>query len=333
MKAVIPVAGVGTKLRPHTHTIPKALVSVAGKPIIGHIIDFLIEGGISEFVFIIGHLGSRIEDYVREHYQTKVRLEFVIQRHPREGSAHAIWMAKHLLENEKEILIALGDTIINLDIKAFLQTQGNLVGVYKVPNPTKVGIAEINRDNTVKRFVEKPKIPKSNLGLVGIYKITHVRALLDAIAYLFENNLTTNGEYHLTDALMEMLVRGQQFATIEVSSWHDCGEKDSLLAANALLLNRFDFEPSNETFPNTIIIHPVKIDSECTINNCIIGPNVVIGSNSSLQNCIINNSIVGSYSSLENLILNNSLLGNDTFMRGASQSLNVGDNTEISFGE
>lgn len=331
MKAIIPVAGIGTKLRPHTHTQPKALVSVAGKPLIGHIVDFLRKGGVDEFIFVIGYMGEKIKNYLSKTYQKEISIEFVIQN-PRIGSADAIALCTQFIKDEKEILIMLGDSIINLDIEAFINHPNSILGIQKVPKPSLLGIAEINKEGFVKKLIEKPKIPKSNLGLVGIYKIKHVNKLLDAIQHLKKNQITTNGEYSLTDALMEMVNQGEVMTTIEVNNWFDCGKKETLLKANQQLLRNLDPAPVDKSiYPNTVFIQPVKIGANCNIKNSIIGPNVVIGDDTNINDSIIKNSIIGSFSTLENMMLIDSLLGHDTLLKGAFKDLNVGDHTEISF--
>ncbi len=333
MKVIIPVAGLGSRLRPITHTQPKVLVPIAGKPILAHIIDYLLEAGISEFVFILGYLGEKIEAFVNTNYQDKIQAQFVNQE-PREGSAHALWVGRHFFENEKEILIFFGDSIVNLDMQAFLKSTTSTVAVKKVLNPTLFGIAEINPDTQiVSKVIEKPKIPKSNLALVGVYKINNVPLLVQSIDFLVKNNLRTNSEFQLTDALMHMIHEGEQIKPFFTDNWFDCGRKDTLLEANAILLNSHHHQQKTyKEFPNAIIIPPVSIGNHCKIEHAIIGPNVAIGENTIIHKAIVKNSIIGSFSELNEVVLQNSIIGNDTILRGLVQSLNIGDNTEINFG-
>lgn len=334
MKAVIPVAGVGTMLRPHTHTQPKALVPVAGKSLLSHIIDFLLDGGIREFVIVIGYMGNKIRSHIKEHYgHLDIQIDFVLQE-PREGSAHAILTAKSLIDPEESFLIMFGDTIVNCKLNDFLEADHTVIGVKKVDSPGLFGIAEVTQGtHQVKKLIEKPKIPKSNLGLVGIYKISKASLLFDEIEDMIATQHRTNDEYHLTDALMKMLQAGENIRIAEVDSWYDCGKKETLLEANSILLNRPNFPTSDYTDDDeTIIIQPVKIGENCVIRHSIIGPDVVVGDNTTINNSIIKNSIIGSFSELSNVILDQSIMGNDTFLRGVSQSLNIGDNTEINLG-
>jgi glucose-1-phosphate thymidylyltransferase len=329
MKIIIPVAGTGCMLRPHTNTQPKPLVPIAGIPILGHIVNTFKKAGFREFVFIIGYFGSKIEEFIQTNYKNSIDYEFVVQR-PREGLAHAIWTARNNFRNEKEIVIALGDTIVEMNFVELLQKEGAWLGVKKVDNPKEFGIAEIGRGFTVKRLVEKPKIPISNEALVGIYKINNIPLLLECIEEMFFNQEKTNGEYHLTDALMKMIQRGTVFNAIEVSRWYDCGKKDALLAANATLLNYPEIPKSlAENYTGNIIIQPVRIGDNCSIKNSIIGPNVSIGDNAQLDACIIKGSIIGTFSTLKNVVLYQSIVGSDVKITGIKQSLNIGDNTEI----
>jgi len=332
MKAIIPVAGIGSKLRPHTHTQPKALVPVAGKPILVHIIDMLVSGGIKDYCFIIGYLGDKIESYITEYYQSQdLNIEFIIQE-PREGIGHALWCAREAIRTQPEVLIMLGDTILNLDIQQFLDTPNSVLGIKKVDTPGNFGVVEIDEDGLVQRVIEKPQIPKSNLALVGIYKLNNPKLFVDAIERMMDQKIKTLGEYQLTDALMLLLEQGDTMTVHPVNNWYDCGKKESLLEANAILLGGDEFmEIEQYNFANSIIIPPVSIAPNCDIQNSIIGPNVAIGESTVVKNSIIENSIVGSFSKLEVAVLNQSVIGSDTVLAGPSQSLNIGDNTEISF--
>ena len=332
MKAIIPVAGIGSKLRPHTHTQPKALVPVAGKPILSHIVDTLISGGIKDYCFIIGYLGDKIESFIEEYYQAEeLNVEFVVQE-PREGIGHALWCARESIRGQKEVLIMLGDTILNLDIKEFLKVPQSALGTKKVETPGNFGVVEIDTQDNVKRLIEKPKIPKSNLALVGIYKLNKPTLFVESLEQIIGRGIKTLGEYQLTDALMEMLKHGESMSIFPVNNWYDCGKKESLLEANGILLSSDEFMTTSDyNFPNSIIIPPVSIANNCRIENSIIGPNVAIGEDTLIRNSIIENSIIGSFSSLEVAVLNGSVIGSDTILKGPSQSLNIGDNTEINF--
>lgn len=330
MKAIIPVAGTGAKLRPHTYTQPKALIPIAGKTILSFIVDQLHEAGINEFIFIIGYLGEKIRDYANLAFP-HLTCHFV-QQDQRQGTGHAIELAKNLVGND-EVLVALGDTICEFDVKEMINSPYNMLGVKKVDDPRQFGVAEIDENGFIEHVVEKPSIPKSNMALVGLYKIKETAFMYGCLHHLFAEDIKTYGEYSLTDALDFMIKRGASFKAFKVRNWYDCGKKNSLLECNATLLKKSggNVKLHNE-YKGSIIIPPVSIAPGCTINDSIIGPHVAIGANTRISKSIVRESIIGSYTNLFDAVLDNSLIGSDASVKGSSRSLNIGDNTEIEFG-
>jgi len=329
MKVIIPVAGAGTRLRPHTFTQPKPLIPVAGKPIIASIIEQLSEVGIDEFIFIIGYLGDKIKDYIESKYN-HLNIKFVYQD-DRLGIGHALWVARREYESCNEILIVLGDIIFDGDIKNILNSPNSCLGIKKVEDPREFGVVVLGDDGIIKQVVEKPRIPKSNLALVGVYKLTDIPKFIESLTYIIDNNIRTRDEYQLSDALMYMVEQGTKFTTCPIENWFDCGKKDILLETNAMLLKRKIKTEPEYLFENTIIIQPVSIGENCSIKNSIIGPNVSVGDNSTLNYTIVRNSIIGNFASIEEAVLHRSIIGSDASIKGLSQSLNIGDNTEIDF--
>lgn len=331
IKAVIPVAGPGTKLRPHTHTQPKPLIPVAGKPILGHIVDSLIAAGIRDFVFIVGYLGEKIESYVTETYGSRIHIEIVVQT-PQEGLGHAIWTAREAVSDCDEVLIALGDTIFDADISRFLTAPSTVLGVQVVDDPRQFGVVETDEETgTVTAVAEKPRIPKSNLAMVGLYKVNEVRRLLNALDALITRP-GAQGPFHLTDGLNALLKEGVKISTVTVENWFDCGKKESLLATNRLLLERHN-ENKTYQFDNTLIIPPVHIGANCKISNSVIGPYVAVAEHATIHNSVVRNSLLGAWSELQGVVLDGSVIGNDSRIVGKSMSMNIGDNTEIDFNE
>lgn len=331
MKAIIPVAGIGSRLRPHTHTQPKSLIPVAGKPILAHIIDELIHQGIKDFIFIIGYMGDKIEKYVTTNYPG-VKSQFVIQTSGK-GTAHALWLTKDMVNPDEEMLIVFGDTIFKANLKDIIASEYSTLGVKKVEDPRDFGVAELNDEGFISKLVEKPRIPKSNLALVGVYKIRNAGSLFDAIQYVLDHNIKTLDEYNLTDVLMHMIKSGEKMTTFKVENWFDCGKKDILLETNAILLKEGGFKkPDAKQYVNTIIIPPVFIGKDSLISNSIIGPFVSIGEKAIVDYAIIKNSIIGPHSQLEYANLQNSIIGNDASLKGSPLSLNLGDSTEINLG-
>ncbi len=329
MKIIIPVAGIGSKLRPHTHTQPKALVPVAGKPILAHIVDSLVQAGLTDFVFIIGYLGDKIESFITEKYPG-IQASFVVQE-PREGTGHAVWLAHPLIAKDEDILIVLGDTIVEFDLKRIINVPHSLLGVKKVDDPRNFGVAEIDQEGFIIRLAEKPVIPKSNQALVGVYLIRESAMLMDILGTMVLSKQKSRDEYNLTEAIMKMIDKGAKVATFQVGNWYDCGSKANLLETNAVLLKRTAAGKGVYDFKNTIIIEPVSIAGDCDICDSIIGPNVSIGERTIVKSSIINNSIIGAFSQLETAILHQSVVGSDAYLKGLSHSLNIGDSTEIDF--
>jgi glucose-1-phosphate thymidylyltransferase len=327
MRAIIPVAGAGKKLRPHTYTQPKALIPIAGKAVLGIIIEQLQKEGITEFVFVVGYLGDKIRDYI-EKYHTDITAHFV-QQNDRQGTAHAINLTKDIVQND-EVIVILGDTLCEYNLREVLDAPHSILGVKKVDDPRSFGVAELNEDGSIVRVVEKPQIPKSNMALVGIYKIKESGVMFECLDKLFNEEITTEGDYNLTDALECMLQKGIYFQSFKVSNWFDCGKKDTIIESNATLFKKFGSSyAKTDTHTNAIIIDPVSIGHNCVLHNCVIGPNVAIGNNVTIENAILRESIVSPYTKLVNVVLENSLIGSDVFINGITQSLNIGDNTEI----
>ena len=330
MKAIIPVAGAGTKLRPHTYTQPKALIPIAGKTILSFIVDQLQEAGITEFIFIVGYLGDKIKDYVSQTYP-ELKAHFVYQNE-RQGTGHAIELTRNIVAGD-EVFVVLGDTICEYDIQEVINSPFSMLGIKKVDDPRHFGVATISEAGFVEQVVEKPSIPKSNIALVGLYKIKESDILFECLQHLFTNNTAEAGVYHLTDAIDCMIQRGAKFQAFKVKNWFDCGKKESLLDSNATLLKKFGGNTSEtHNYPHTIIIPPVSIAPGCEISHSIIGPHVAIGANTHIQHSIVRDSIIGSYTHLFEVVLDNSLIGSDASVKGLSRSLNIGDNTEIDFG-
>jgi len=332
MKVIIPVAGAGTKLRPHTYTQPKALIPMAGKTILSVIIDALTPFGFEEYIFVVGYLGDKIKDYVLKTYPD-LNCTFVTQNE-RKGTGHAIYLTKEAAQNE-ELLIVYGDTICNFDVKAFIDIPGSVIGVKRVDDPRTFGVAEIAKDNSITKVVEKPSIPKSNMAMVGVYKIKETEVLYQVLEEFMAAQASDDGEYHFTAAMQKMIERKVHFTAFKMNHWFDCGKKDALLETNTTLLKMMEEtqgQQSFDAFENSVIIPPVSIAKGCTIRNSIIGPSVSVGENSKIEASILQNSIIGSYATLEEVVLKSSVIGSDVYIHGMSQSLNIGDNTEIDLG-
>ncbi|NLN16953.1 MAG: NTP transferase domain-containing protein [Firmicutes bacterium] len=323
MKVIIPVAGVGTRLRPHTHTVPKALVHVAGKPILGHILDSLEPVGVTEVVLVVGYLGDQIIDYVRENYSFQVHF---VEQEERRGLGHAIYLAlRSIGPTDAPFLIVLGDTIFSGDLQGVIAAQTTAIGVKEVANPQNFGVVEVKNGN-ISRLVEKPVDPPSNLAVVGVYYIQHPPLLMECLERIIREDIRSKGEYQLTDALQLMLEEGEVMKTFPVGDWFDCGSPTALLSTNKVLLERLGREVQ---IPGSIIIPPVWIDPAAHIESSIIGPYVSIAEGAHVESSIIRNTIINKGARVENMLLDASLIGERALASGVHTVLNIGDSSSI----
>ena len=323
MKAIVPAAGIGKRLRPHTLTTPKVLFNVAGKPIIGHILDFLIDGAIDDIVVVVGYESSQVERYLQERYPEVTQ---TVQQNERRGLGHAV--LKALEDIEESVLIMLGDTIIDIDLKKILKSSNSCIGVREVPNPEAFGIVEMD-GQYVRKLVEKPEKPTGNLAIAGIYLIQNQMKLKRSIERLIEQNVTTKGEIQLTDGLQDMLDSGEQIEVFNINNWYDCGSWESILETNKILLDK-----SGSSVPavkDSVINAPCYIDSTVQLINSIVGPYVTLDEGAIVKNTIISDSVVAKGATLENCSISGSLIGEHAHVQGTVRKLSVGDYSEIKF--
>ncbi len=324
MRAVIPAAGFGTRLKPHTFSLPKVLLNVGGKPILGHIIDKLLAEGISKATFVIGYLGEQIIDYVQNNYPT-LKSDFVEQEEML-GLGHAIHEAVPTFDDE-EIFIILGDTIFDVNLREVFLKKQSALGVKIVDDPSRFGVAVCENDKIIK-LVEKPKTPISKLALVGLYYISNAKVLAECLNELFEKDIKTRGEYQLTDALQLMLDKNEAITTFQVDGWYDCGKPETLLSTNQYLLTKGG---TNRKTNGNVIIDPVFISESATVKNSVIGPFTTISENCSISDSIIRNTIVSPGAVVEKAMLDNSIIGSNAVIKGSYKKLNAGDSSEIEF--
>ncbi len=322
MKAIIPAAGIGSRLRPHTHTAPKALLHVAGKPILGHIIDELLAHNIRELVLIVGFLGEMIVDYVNTNYPN-VKASFVEQK-DLNGLGWAIYLSREYIEKEP-ILIILGDTIFDADLEHVLKGDYDSLGTKVVDDPRRFGIAETDGD-LITKLIEKPDNPISNRALVGIYYIKSTQLFRECLTDLIAKNIKTRDEFQLTDALTLMIGRGCKMKTFNVDGWYDCGKKETLLETNRFLLSQIK---TSKQFSDAIIIPPVYVADSAKIKNSVIGPYVSVAESAVVENSVIRDSIISTGADVKDCLLEASLIGNHSSVTGTYNRLNLGDSSEI----
>ncbi|URA10923.1 sugar phosphate nucleotidyltransferase [Thermospira aquatica] len=323
MKIIIPVAGVGSRLRPHTHVTPKSLIRVAGKPIIDYILSQCLTLNFSDIIFIIGHLGDQIKSFIKSHYNFSMKF---VRQTEFKGLGHAIYQARNLFDQDEDVVILLGDIIFNAHLSSIVGTKDNMIGVMEVTDPRRFGVVMQDENGYVTNLIEKPENPPSNTVIGGVYYFKSAHALFEAIRYLFDHDITTKNEYQLTDAIKRLMYTGEKVKTFSISDWYDCGEKEALLETNEHLLKKVNLQVR---IPGSIVIPPVYIHESVEITNSIIGPNVSISEGCVIKNAIISHSIIGSDATVENAILTRSLIGDNAYLYEAPREMNIGPDSEI----
>jgi glucose-1-phosphate thymidylyltransferase len=324
MRAIIPVAGVGSRLRPHTFTLPKVLLNVAGKPILGHILDKIIGEGIQEGTIVVGHMSDMIKEYVSRAYPS-FRADYVEQDELL-GLGHAIYLSRNTM-NAEPVLIILGDTIFDVDLGPVLHQQYSSLGVKMVEDPRRFGVAETQHGSIV-RLVEKPEHPASSLAVVGLYYIHNPALLISCLNDLVEKDIRTKGEYQLTDALQMMIERGEVMKTFLVDGWYDCGKPETLLSTNRALLEK---QSTSRQIEGVVVIDPVFIAPSAKLTGCVIGPFTSVGEGASISESIVRNSIIGEEALVHRSLLDNSIVGSGATVTGNYNRVNVGDSSEVDF--
>ncbi len=322
MKVIIPLAGFGTRLRPHTFTKPKPLVSVAGKPVLGHILDKLVGLDIEEIIYIVGYLGDQIRDYVEANYAFPARY---IEQKELKGQAHAIYLAKEHVSGP--VLIIFVDTIFDADLSGLAHERcDGVLYVKEVDDPRRFGVV-ITQDGLITRLVEKPKTPVSNLAVIGLYYVRDSQMLLDCIAELIQMDIKTQGEYFLADAFQLMIDRGAKLVAKKVDVWEDCGKPETVLHTNRYLLEHgLAQEIATE---NSVLVPPVHIGKTAVIKDSVVGPYVSVAEGAAIVRSILRDCIINENARIEDANLSQSLIGKDANVRGYAQKLNVGDSSQV----
>ncbi len=325
MRVMILTAGLGTRLRPHTFSKPKPLVSVAGKPVLAHIIDDLLDIQIDELICVTGYLGKQIEDFVHSNYP-QLNPRFLVQSEMR-GQADAIYLAREI---SGPLLVVFGDGLVGID-KARISQRPNEGIIYckEVDDPRRFGVAVVE-GGRITRLVEKPTEAVSNLAVVGFYYLPEAARLMQAISYIMEQGIQTRGEYYLADALQVLIDRGERLTAEVVPMWRDCGTVEALLDTNRYLL---DHGHSTDQHPvGSVIIPPVHIAPSVVIERSVVGPHVSIADGAVLRDSIVRDTIINQGAQIESVIMARSLIGDNAYVDGISHELNVGDSSDIRLG-
>jgi glucose-1-phosphate thymidylyltransferase len=322
---IIPMAGFGKRLRPHTYSRPKPMLNVAGEPILKHILDSLLGAEIDEFIFIVGYLGEQIEDYFRANYAFKST--FVVQAEML-GQSHAIWLAREHIRGPAMVMFA--DTLFETDLSVITKTDADAIAFVKeVDDPRRFGVVELDSTGRVTRFVEKPTSLDNKQVVIGLYYLRDSSAMLKAIDTQMIEKRMTKDEFFIADAFQIMVDNGSVFRTQAVNSWLDCGKPETILETNRYLLEHGHDTGATFTQKDVAIIPPVNIHPSARIENSVIGPHATICANCQISHSIIRDSIIDTGADVRNLILEQSLVGRNATLTGHPQTLNIGDDSSL----
>ncbi len=333
MKIIVPMAGMGKRMRPHTLTIPKPLIKIAGKPIVERLVNDIAEVAsekIDEVAFVIGNFGEEVENnllQIADNIEAKGRIYYQKEAL---GTAHAILCAKESLKGK--VTVAFADTLFKANF-SLNEEQDGVIWVHKVKDPSAFGVVKINEENIITAFIEKPQEFVSDLAIIGIYYFKDGENLAKELQFLIDNKVIKGGEYQLTDALQNMMTKNIRFSTDSVDEWLDCGNKNATVYANQRVLEfnkHSQLIDRSSKVKDSIVVHPCHIGKNVEIDNCIIGPHVSIENDSKIKHSIITNSIIQSHSIISNANLDNSMIGNSVAYKGSINDVSIGDFTRFS---
>ncbi|MBA3343114.1 MAG: NTP transferase domain-containing protein [Gemmatimonadaceae bacterium] len=324
MKVIIPLAGKGTRLRPHTHVTPKPMLRVAGKPVMSYVLDELRKlKGIEQIVYITGHLKERVEEFARKSIDIP---SVFIEQKVQDGTAGAISLAREYVD--QPVLIIFVDTIFDADLSVIERTDADgIIWTKEVEDYQRFGVVVTNDDGHMTKIVEKPKTSISKHANIGLYYMRNWKLLFEGIDHVLASP-TNLGEYFLTDAFQYMIDKGAKIRVIDVEGWYDAGKIETMLETNqTMLLKGRARRPANSD--GCTIVDPVYIEEDVTLNGSTIGPNVSIGKGSVIENSEVTHSIIGTGARILRSKLRNSLIGDDTLLDGIQGEVSVGDHSEV----
>jgi glucose-1-phosphate thymidylyltransferase len=326
MKVIIPLAGKGTRLRPHTHLTPKPMLRIAGKPVIDYVMDDLKKlGGVEEVIYITGHLKEEVESYARAHYPWKA---VFIEQTEQLGTAHAVALAKQHVD--QPVMIIFVDTIFDADLGVIPKTTADgIIWVKEVDDYQRFGVVVTDAQGNMTKIVEKPSTPISKRANIGLYYIKNWKLLLQSLDWVMRQP-TNKGEYYLTDAFQRMIDQGAKLKVEDVEGWYDAGKIDTLLETNRIMLEKRGMarKPSGLQ-GDAKIVEPVYIEDGVTIRRSTVGPNVSVSAGTVIEDSTVRDSIVGEKSKIVKSALHDSLIGNRVVLQGFNGDATVGDDSEL----
>lgn len=332
MKIIVPMAGRGKRMRPHTLTIPKPLLPIAGKPIVQRLVEDIAavcQEPIEEIGFIIGDFGAEVEKDLMQIAKDLGAKGHVFHQEEALGTAHAILCAQEIMEGKT--IVAFADTLFRADFKLDDNKDG-IIWVQKVEDPSAFGVVKMDDNGIITDFIEKPEEFVSDLAIIGIYYFKDGAYLKENLQYLIDNDIKDKGEYQITDALERMKKAGTQFAPGAVNEWLDCGKKDATVHTNQRVLEFIkdqDIVASSAKIENATIIPPCFIGENAVIKNSVVGPHVSVGNGTQIERSVISNSIIQEETKIKGLHCDNSMIGNHTSIKLDAKELSVGDYNEI----
>ncbi len=331
LKIIIPMAGWGTRMRPHTWSKPKPLIGVAGKPSFDHLMDMfksVPDPNNTEYIFIIGpFLGEQIPVYVKKNYPN-VKAHYVVQEEMK-GQSHTVWLARHLLSGPT--ILVFSDTLLETDF-AFLaeEKSDGVAWVKAVPDPRRFGVAELNKEGDIQRLVEKPVTMENNLAVVGCYYFKKGEDLVAAVNEQMKRGIQLKGEYFLVDAINIMIDNGARMRTNSVDVWLDTGTIEATLETNKYMLEHGrDNSQESAKLRGVTVIPPVFIHPTAKVDGSVIGPHVSINADCEVDGCIIRNSILDDGAAVTNSVLDGSFIGRHARVDGQPKTINIGDNSSV----
>lgn len=327
MKVILPVAGKGTRLRPHTHTKPKSLVRVAGKTVLQHVVEGLKRIQVDECILITDANGAIIEEYVHQHFPDLNAV--FIRQEEQLGPAHAVWLAASRIQPGDEVLVVFNDTLFVTDLTRIPRLVDGLDGLIyskEVENYQRFGV-NVMRDGLIVDMVEKPDTPISKLAQVGLYYIKDGSGFMRYLEKAIQQGLKVKGEYFLPEVFKLMLQDGLKLGAPEIDEWLDCGKPETLLATNRFLLERAT--NSHVCLESCVVVPPVSIHPSAKLRHAVIGPHVSVAEGCVIEDAIIRDSVINANSVLRHVILEGSLIGDSVEMDGFAQRINIGDNSVL----
>jgi glucose-1-phosphate thymidylyltransferase len=327
MKVILPVAGKGTRLRPHTHTKAKSLVHVAGKTVLEHIMSRLAPLKVDEYIFIVDENGRQIEDFMRQKFPA-LHCSYLVQIE-RKGPAHAVWLADAHVSVGDDLLIVFNDTIFDTDlfrIAELCSGSDGLIYSKEVDDYQRFGVNVVT-DDFIVTMVEKPETAVSRLAQVGLYYLKDGKRFMGYLTTAIEAGDMVKGEFYLPAVFMRMIADGCLLKAPEIDAWLDCGKPETILETNAYLLKE-RHHIHGDAF-NCTFIEPVHIERGAVVRDSVIGPNVSVACGSIIERSIICDSIINSNSTVLNMILTSSILGDNVTLVRPAQRMNIGDHSLI----